>query len=69
MNNITEDDLKIMQYYAKETKILRKKLIDGTFFHINNKKYINDLFNDSKISEEKCENKSPKIGDQYQVKV
>jgi hypothetical protein len=63
------EDIKILEYYAKETVMLRKKLKENIFFKKENKKYIDELFNDSKIEEEKCQNKKPKIGDDYQATI
>ena len=40
-------DIKILEYYAKETVMLRKKLKENIFFNKENKKYIDELFNDS----------------------
>ena len=61
------EDIKILEYYAKETIILRKKLKENIFFNSENKKYIDELFNDSKIDEEKCPNKKPKVGNNFQA--
>ena len=63
------EDIKILEYYAKETVMLRKKLKENIFFNKENKKYIDELFNDNKIEEEKCQNKKPKIGDDYQATI
>lgn len=63
------EDIKILEYYAKETVMLRKKLKEDIFFKKENKKYIDELFNDSKIEEEKCQIKKPKIGDNYQATI
>ena len=54
-------------YYAKETKILRKKLKDGTFFYSENKFFIDDLFSISKIKEDIYNNKKPRIGKEFQA--
>lgn len=62
-------DIDIKIYYAKETKILRKKLKDGSFFKDNNKFYVDDLFSDTKISENKCKLKKPRIGNNYQINI
>ena len=43
-------DINIKIYYAKETKILRKKLKDGSFFKDNNKFYVDDLFSDTNLA-------------------
>ena len=55
------EDIKILEYYAKETIMLRKKLKENIFFNKENKKYIDELFNDSKIEEENVKIKSQKL--------
>ena len=61
--------IKIYMHDAKETKIIRQKLKEGTFFNKENKHLVDDLFDDSKIEEEKVIYKRPRIGKMYQVDI
>ena len=61
--------IKIYMHDAKETKIIRQKLKEGTFFNKENKNLVDDLFDDSKIEEEKVIYKRPRIGKMYQVDI
>ena len=59
--------MEAVKYYAKETIIQRQKLRDGTFFLSDNQRYVDDLFDESKIDEKKCAPKKPRVGVEYQV--
>ena len=66
--NITEDDIKFLQYDAKITKKLRQ------LWRSKNDKelapYVKLIDNDHlKIQEEKTPNKEPRIGKEYQADI
>ncbi len=70
MNNEEFEELiKIYVHDAKETKILRRKFRNGTFFNKENQNLIDDLFDDSKIEEEKVKYRNPRIGKMYQADI
>ena len=70
MNNEEFEELiKIYVHDAKETKILRRKFRNGTFFNKENQNLIDDLFDDSKIEEEKVKYRCPRIGKMYQADI
>tara|TARA_B100001175_G_C19421502_1_gene596330 strand:+ start:943 stop:1194 length:252 start_codon:yes stop_codon:yes gene_type:complete len=70
MNNEEFEKLiKIYVYDAKETKILRRKFKNSLFFNKKNQNLIDDLFDDSKIEEEKVKYKNPRIGKLYQADI
>jgi hypothetical protein len=54
---------------AKISKRMRKKLKNGSFFNNNNKKFIDDLFDDTKILLEPYDNIKPRIGRKYQAHI
>jgi len=64
---LTIKEVKRMQKDAKKGSIMKKKLENGTFFNKDNKVYINDMFDDTKISTGKCPKQEPRIGRKYQV--
>ena len=64
-----EELIKIYVYDAKETKLLRRKFKNGTFFNKENQNLIDDLFDDSKIEEEKVKYRNPRIGKMYQADI
>ena len=64
-----EELIKIYVHDAKETKMLRRKFKNGTFFNKENQNLIDDLFDDSKIEEEKVKYRTPRIGKMYQADI
>lgn len=64
---LTINEVKRMQKDAKKSSIMKKKLENGTFFKNENKIYIDDMFDDTKISTGKCCKQEPRIGRKYQI--
>ena len=64
-----EELIKIYVHDAKETKMLRRKFRNGTLFNKENQDLIDDLFDDSKIEEEKVKYRPPRIGKLYQADI
>jgi hypothetical protein len=65
--DISETDLIFMKHNAEETRVIRAKFRNGTFFDKENQFYIDDLFDESKLPEEKCPRKHIRIGPEYQA--
>ena len=66
---LTIKEVKRMEKDAKKSSIMKKKLENGTFFKKSNKIYIDDMFDDTKISTDKCPKQKPRIGRKYQIPV
>ena len=64
-----ETNIKTIQFYAKQTKILKYKLKHGIFFNKENQFFVDDLLDESKLTENKINNKKPRIGKNYQVDI
>ena len=67
MSTNLEKFIKIYQYDAQQTISMRQKMRDGTFFDKENQIMIDEFRDDSKIEEDELNNKSPRIGPEYQV--
>ena len=59
--------VEIWQYYALETTTFRSIFKNNE--HFKHKQLMSDLFDASKIKEEKCKNKNPRIGIKFQVNI
>ena len=60
-------EVEIWQYYAKDTKRIRRLIQENK--HFEDKILMNDLMDKSKIEDEKCERRYPRIGKEFQVKI
>lgn len=60
-------EIEILQYYANDTKRIRRLMRENKYFE--DKGIMKDLFDESKIIDEKCKRKYPRIGKEFQVKI
>lgn len=60
-------EIEIWQYYSKDTKRIRGLMQENK--HFEDKELMDDLLDESKIIDEKCERKYPRIGEEFQVKI
>lgn len=73
---ISDDEWEIKLMVSKETVEIRNKLqeifvneIDKPNFKLLPKSFWDDMFDESRLTEEKCPRKYPKVGSAYQAKI